>query len=295
MLVNPVTIVSCYYQLEKSKHSVQEYRSWIENFLRHVDQPIVMFGEESTLESMKQIREEANLGSKFYGIALPFSECNYSSEEWIMKWNKQLELSNFKHLHGQELFRVWANKSFFVQKAMELNPFQSDSFAWCDAGCWRDPMSASLFGAGWPVAEKIVPHRMHLIVMHDIMDYIEKAKQSVSLDDFVKTYSFRNTPTIGGTILLGDRDAWTHWSRLSAIVLESFIKNDKFAGDDQAILLYTGLWQTFHDIGHRPVFLQAPKRNGFVRIGQFAFGDAWFAFQQHFSKANFILDEYKVV
>lgn len=294
MQSNPVTIVSCYYQLEKSKHSVQEYRNWIENFLRHVDQPILMFGEESTLEAMKQIREEANLGHKFYPIPLPFSECNYSTAEWIMKWNQQLELSNFKHLQGQELFRVWANKSFFVKKAMEVNPFQSNNFVWCDAGCWRDPLTASLFGSGWPSCEKIIPHRMHIIVVHNIQDYANYAKESNTLDDFVKTYHFRNTPTVGGTILVGDREAWKIWSELSEKILELFIKYEKFAGDDQAILLYTGLWLTFHNEKHRPVFLKAPQRNGFIRVGQYAFGDVWFAFQQHFSKANFQLEEYTV-
>lgn len=294
MTSNPVTIVSCYYQLEKSKHSVQEYRSWIENFLRHVDQPIVMFGEESTLEAMKQIREEANLGSTFFPIALPFSECNYSSEEWIQTWNKQVELSNFKDLHGQELYRVWANKSFFVQKAIEKNPFQSEKFVWCDAGCWRDPVAASLFGPEWPVADKIIPKRIHILLIQEIQEYVDYAKNSSSLDEFVKTYHFRNTPTIGGTILLGDIEAWNEWSTLSAKVLQSFIRHDKFAGDDQAILMYTGLWQTFHDVEHRPLFFKAPRRNGFIRIGQYTIGDAWFAFQQHFSKVNFSLEEYQV-
>ena len=68
------TIVSCYYRLNKSKHSNEEYMSWITNFLTNVDSPIVMFSDGEEYKFMCKIREDANLSDKFFPIRKPFSE-----------------------------------------------------------------------------------------------------------------------------------------------------------------------------------------------------------------------------
>lgn len=290
---NPVTIVSCFYELANSKHSREEYIRWITWFLEYVDQPIVMFGDGFILTILNAIRKEANLEGKLFTVQLPLSECKYSSADWIEKWNLQKKLSNYPDLHNQELFRVWANKSYFVEKAIERNPFGSEKFVWCDAGCWRDPIVAQYFGKGWPVANKILPGKMHFLTMYEFQEYIQKANQSNTLETFVETYTLRAKPTIGGTILLGDKEAWTKIIPFYDEVLKLFIEKNKFAGDDQQVLLYTALWMTKMDSKNKPIFFKAPKKHGFCRIENYSCGDIWFAFQQHFSNAtNFHLEEY---
>ena len=37
----------------------------------------------------------------------------------------------------QDVHVVWNEKSYFVRRAIESNPYESDMFFWCDAGCFR--------------------------------------------------------------------------------------------------------------------------------------------------------------
>ena len=53
--MHPVTIVSAYYPLNHSKHSLREYTEWIAAFLPYVSAPIVLYSPPG--EALNQIRE----------------------------------------------------------------------------------------------------------------------------------------------------------------------------------------------------------------------------------------------
>lgn len=293
--MSKTTIVSCYYELPKSKHSLREYLRWISNFLQNVDTPIIMFGEGQSLEFMKQVRTQAGLQDKFFTIEKPFSSLKFSSPEWIRKWEEQVKKSNFPQLHNQELFRIWANKSFFVEEAIQKNPFGSEIFAWCDAGCWRDEFSAQIFGPSWPIPEKVIANRLHIVAMSPILPWLEKTHNqpsTISLKDFTLQVNTRFVAIVGGTILVGDKAAWQTWIPTFEETLNIYIDNDLFAGDDQAVITSTALWLHKLDSPNKPLFLTSPGKNGFLNIAGRSFGDAWFCFQQHFSRIDFTLETY---
>eukprot|EP00523_Entomoneis_sp_CCMP467_P010920 CAMPEP_0168739050 /NCGR_PEP_ID=MMETSP0724-20121128/11253_1 /TAXON_ID=265536 /ORGANISM="Amphiprora sp., Strain CCMP467" /LENGTH=206 /DNA_ID=CAMNT_0008786421 /DNA_START=313 /DNA_END=930 /DNA_ORIENTATION=- len=60
-----------------------------------------------------------------------------------MFWEQQLAIDpegpNGKKPHHQDasLFKVWNEKTHFLKKAADINPFGSDFFAWVDAGYFR--------------------------------------------------------------------------------------------------------------------------------------------------------------
>lgn len=275
------TVVSCYYHLRTSKHSADEYMSWITNFLVNIDTPIVMFSDGPEYEFMCEIRQQAGLSEKFFPVRKPLSELAFSTPEWIQMWTRQIEKSSYKHLHNQELFRIWANKSFFVREAIELNPFQSENFVWCDAGCWRDPRVAKHFGKGWPCPDALTPGCLLLLSMTDLTPFLLKVSQPEiqTLDDVVTKIRTDNVLTVGGTILAGDRDAWLKWTPIFQSVLEAFIKHDLFAGDDQSVITSTLLWLCKIDPNACPIILRAPLGNGFVEKDGVRLGDNWFALQ----------------
>lgn len=289
------TIVSCYYALNKSKHSLQEYMRWIQNFLTYVDTPIVMFGEGEMLQIMTQMRESAGHGNNWRVIEKKFEDLEFSTKEWIERWEDQVGKSNFKHLHTQELFRVWANKSFFVKEVMETNPFDSEIFVWCDAGCWRDPLSAMICGPSWPVAEKVVPNRLSIVSISDVRPFLEKTKafpSDQSFQNFVKELDTCFQAIIGGTILVGDKAAWKIWIPTFQATLLEFLEQGKFAGDDQAVISTAAFWLWKQNSPGKPMFLKSPGTHGFLQIADHQIGDAWFCFQQHFSRINFTLETY---
>jgi len=289
------TIVSCYYQLPQSKHSPSEYAQWIQNFLKHFDTPIVMFGEGEILQQLIQMRDQAGLGDRFFPIEKTLSELKFSTNEWQVIWTHQLEQSNYKHLHNQEMFRIWANKSFFIEEAILKNPFDSDMFIWCDAGCWRDPFIAQLCGPSWPLPEKVAPNRLQIVAMGPIqpwLDAVNALPQDATHNDVVTQVNTRFSAIVSGTILVGDKAAWQTWIPTFEKTLEYYVMNDIFAGDDQAVITSTALWLHKNNSPNKPLFFKAPSRNNFVQIGGWAFGDAWFCFQEHFSRIDFTLETY---
>ena len=281
--------------LPRPKHSLGEYMSWIQNFLKYVDTPIVMFSDGEIMEHLIKMREEAGLSNKFCLIQKPFESLKFSSPEWIASWEKQVSMSSYSHIHNHELFRTWANKAFFVEEAMEQNPFQSDLFVWCDAGCWRDELSARICGPSWPLPEKITPKRLHILAMSSVDPWIEKVAtlpQEITHKKLVETLNTSNTLTIGGTILLGDKAAWQAWIPMFEKTLNYFLEIDRFAGDDQSVIMSTALYLYKQNSENKPLFFKAPNKNGFVAVSNVPFGDAWFAFQQHFSQIGFSLETF---
>jgi hypothetical protein len=99
-----------------------------------------------------------------------------------------------------------------------------------------------------------------------------------------------NTLTLGGTILVGDKAAWQTWIPIFEKTLQLFIELDRFAGDDQAVIMSTALYLYKQNSENKPIFFKAPSKNGFIAMENLVFGDAWFAFQQHFSQIGFSLE-----
>lgn len=272
-----------------------EYIHWIHNFLSSIDSPVVMFSEGDMLQAMIQMRKEAKLEDRFFPIEKPFDQLKFSTSEWIQIWEKQVEKSNFRQLHNHQLYRIWANKSFFVEEAIQKNPFQSDFFVWCDAGCWRDQPTAQILGPSWPVPEKGVPNRLHILAMSPIQPWIEKTDvlpADSTLTDIVEKIPTRFVAIVSGTILAGDKAAWQSWIPIFEQTLQAYIEKDLFAGDDQAVITSTALWLHKIDSSNKPIFYKAPAHRGFLILGGWPIGDPWFAFQAHFSKIDFMLDTY---
>jgi hypothetical protein len=275
------TVVSCYYQLNNSKHAADEYMSWITNFIVFIDTPIVMFSDGPEYDFMCEIRKQAGLSDKFFPVRKPLSELAFSTPEWIQIWTKQVEKSSYSHLHNQELFRIWANKAHLVREAIQLNPFQSENFAWCDAGCWRDRRVAYHFGKGWPCTNALAPGCLLVLAMADLMPFVHQINNPAikTLDDIVTQIRTDNVLTISGTILAGDKAAWLKWTPAFESVLQTFIKHDLFAGDDQSVIASTIFWLCKTDPSACPIIFMAPPGNGFVEKDGVRLGDNWFALQ----------------
>lgn len=275
------TIVSCYYRLNQSKHSVDEYISWIVHFLVNIDTPIVMFSDGDDYTLMCEIRKLANLSDRFFPIRKSLAELEFSTPEWIQTWKDQVEKSDYKHLHNEQLYRIWANKTFFVQEAIQMNPFESEHFVWCDAGCWRDYRVATTYGKGWPSVEALNPGSLLLLSMADLGPFFEKLNDPAiqTLDDVVTKIPTQNVLTFSGSIFAGDRAAWMKWTPVFKATLETFIQHDLFAGDDQSVMASAMLWLCKSDPEAGPTILMAPPGNGFVEKDGVRMGDHWFALQ----------------
>ena len=290
-----VTIVSCFYPIKKSKHGIGEYYKWMFHFLTNATKPIIMFGEKESINIMQEMRKIVGKNDGILFIEKPFIQCEFSTPEWIEKWNRQVPLSDHKDLHCQELFRVWANKSFFVQEAIERNPFGSEYFMWCDSGCWRDFFAAQICCPEWPLVEKIVPNKMQFLTINSAKPMLEQlaSRSHWTQRELIREIRTSNKNCLSGSMFCGSVTAWKEWIPAYKRTLELFLEEDFFAGDDQHVMLSAALWLR-HTLpeDQKPAFFAAPPHAPFIKIGENTIGNVWFAFHEHFSRIPFKLEMY---
>jgi hypothetical protein len=115
-----ITCVSCYYNV-KNKHD-DKYLKWFENTLS-INCPYVFFTTRENIDMIKKFRKD-----------IPTFFIEYNIEDFYTYSFKEKMVTHPIHCPSVELNLIWNEKLFMMEKAKELNPFQSDWFQWIDAG-----------------------------------------------------------------------------------------------------------------------------------------------------------------
>lgn len=124
-------IVTAYYDIP-SKQTKDKYISYIKLFFKYIkNNKVIFFTDKETYLELKQFSRE-NIQFQI----LNFEELDIFNKFPIYFWKEQIKLDP-EDYHTWQLGALWANKSFFVKKAIELIPIY-DWYMWVDAGCIRD-------------------------------------------------------------------------------------------------------------------------------------------------------------
>jgi hypothetical protein len=226
------TLVTAYYPI-KSKFSNERYMNWASTFLR-IKSPIVLFTEESMASIFQQMRGERPI----HIITLPFHEL----ETWRLyesKWKEQHDMDPEKGHHTPELYTIWAEKAFFVEKAIQTNPFQTDFFFWCDIGAFRDPYISYIILDSFPTTQYLDPERILFQSVGDVTpnDWIQRAD---GIRGEVISHAWNDIRLVGG-LWGGGITACIRWKNAYQRMLESYFRVGRFAGKDQQVMLSTYL------------------------------------------------------
>lgn len=116
-----VTAVSGYWDI-KSKYKSSCYTDWMRNSLK-INCPYVFFGNKKTIEFVKKIRAE-----------LPTYYIEMEIEDFYTYKYKNMVLPHPIHSPSTELTLIWDEKVILIEKAKNINPFNSEFFIWIDAG-----------------------------------------------------------------------------------------------------------------------------------------------------------------
>ena len=114
-----ITCVSCFYDVV-NKHG--DYTKWFSNTLR-VNAPYVIFGTATTIKMLKPFRD--GLPTMFIEREMADFRCGKFESKMVL---------DARHCPSIELNKIWSEKIFFLQEAKHLNPFDTEWFAWADAG-----------------------------------------------------------------------------------------------------------------------------------------------------------------
>lgn len=115
------TIVSAYWDV-KGKHTTENFNSWFQNTLVF-NCPYIFFGNSQSIEIVKKFRKD-----------LPTVYCELNLDDFYTNKYKEFLAPHEIHNPSAEVNMIWLEKVFLLQRAKNLNPFQTDSFLWIDAG-----------------------------------------------------------------------------------------------------------------------------------------------------------------
>jgi hypothetical protein len=217
------TLVTAYYPI-KSKFSSNTYIEWGKTFLS-LDANIVLFTEEHLVDLFKTLR-----GSKpILIVSIPFSEL----ETWILysdKWKNHWNIDPEKHIHTPELYAIWAQKPYFVEKAIIMNPYKTEYFFWCDFGAFRNPCISSVILNSFPQSKYLPKNK---ILMQSINNMVQ-------CDEYTKNkhgFPICTSDLIAGGLWGGDIDGCLKWKISYIDMLDKYFHAGVFAGKDQTVML----------------------------------------------------------
>jgi hypothetical protein len=223
MKVDTTTIISAFYPLKSSRHSIGNYRAWIQNFCKIPSSMVIFTTEEYALEIYQWRRE---LLDKTHLIVKAFDTFAMTCPSMMKFWEKQVSLDPKKET--SELYAIWALKQEMVRIVVNQNRFQSKWFVWCDIGIQRYSKLHEFY-VSFPsdVSRLCVPGRMSFLE-------VDKIPQKI-LDDWDESkpadYPFPDI-AIGSGCIVGDADAWNEFGEVYKDMLKEFAMRGWFAGKE---------------------------------------------------------------
>ena len=220
------TIVTGYFKLNQSKASHEKYFQWMQNMLLN-NNPMIIFCDDKNYEIIHNMRKEHM--DKTVIVMTSFND--FYSFKYAKQFAEHTKLDLELNVgHNMFLYMIWSEKSNFLKRAIEMNPFNTDYFIWVDIGCFRKPNTKFL---NWPNPKRIseIPHDK--VTLLSVNPFTNAEYHNVRLDSLP---SFQFVNRIGGTIFGGGKDVLLKWHTKYYEMLEYFISINRFIGKDQSIM-----------------------------------------------------------
>jgi hypothetical protein len=130
-----VLLVSAYFPLSKSKHSNNEYKLWLTNFLGTVTTDIYFYTTPDMEPIVRQARRDLPITINTSFLS-PFDIPPLAgmNETYQLQKKKDRE----RNIHSPKLYAIWNSKPYFLDEALKTSNKKYDFAFWTDAGSFRD-------------------------------------------------------------------------------------------------------------------------------------------------------------
>ena len=223
------TVVSAFYVMN-SKFPPAQYMNWIQTFLYNIPCHLVFFTDEDLIPMLESMRHPFMEKTKF--IALPRDQWTAYTKYGKPFWERQKTIDHESQIHSPDLYAIWYEKKEFVQRAIELNPFNHTRFIWCDAGAFRYPeLLPQLQTFAQQGIEESIPDDKHVLLQ--VEAFTDEDEEDFMIDRIGK---FDHVNRVGGGIQGATAETWKKWARLYDEKLEERNAKGMFVGKDQSIM-----------------------------------------------------------
>lgn len=147
-------LVSAFFPLAKSKHSMVAYTDWLSRFLSQISTPIYFYCPPHLESTIRLIRGDVGpitIDTRFNNaFDVPPLEGKEDSYKEMHDWDRE------KDHHSPELYAVWAAKAYLLSNALKevetVHGQGNIKYAfWSDAGSFRETHTYS----NWPSLQRV--------------------------------------------------------------------------------------------------------------------------------------------
>lgn len=214
------TIVTCYYKLNKSKHSQKEYDTWIHNLLSNIHNNIIIFTSKEDQEYLINICNDCNT------LKCTIRIKELDDFEIVKKyphiWKEQEAMDANKNCgRGSGCYILWNSKFDLLKEVIIENPHQTDKFVWNDIGNVRNNNIVPYLSS-YPQYDKISDNKMDIVLLRPFADE--------------KQMYFQNEVHFSGSIFGGGKNVLIELHKLYYLYFEMYLRANKFIGCDQQII-----------------------------------------------------------
>lgn len=148
-----ILLVSAFFPLSKSKHSIVQYSAWLSRFLGQISTDVYFFTTPDLAPTIRQIRGSLPITiNTTYASAFDIPPLHGREEDYV----KMHEWDREKDHHSPELYAIWAAKPFLLAEALRTvavaTPDTVYKYAfWSDAGSFRQQHAFK----EWPGLERV--------------------------------------------------------------------------------------------------------------------------------------------
>ena len=218
-----ITLVTCYYKLDKSKHTQKEYNKWIHNFLLNIcSSNVVVYTSQENFDYIKSICDKNNFPKFNYKIYIKELQDFEIVKRYPNIWEKQWEMDPNKRCgRGIGCYILWNAKFDLLNEVMKENPYESDKFVWNDIGNVRNEKMLPYL-ASYPQYDKVSENHIDIVLLSPFSNE--------------KQMYFQNEVHFSGSIFGGGKDILVKLHKLYYLYLEMYLRANKFIGCDQQII-----------------------------------------------------------
>ena len=225
-----VTLVSALFKI-KSKYSIRQYLIWVENLLL-LNCSLIFFVDKEISNYVKTKRPKI-YENKTVWIETSLNEL-YSYKHFKEDFIKSYKIDYENNYHTVPLYIVWAEKCYFLKKAIKYNFFNSECFYWIDAGYFRNKEIKLL--NNWPSSKKCYEDPRVLINgIRKVSNNEIKGLKNFNLSIYSK---FIKKLNVGGGLFGGKAKYLIKFIYLYYKTIKDFIKHNMFIGKDQNLFAY---------------------------------------------------------
>jgi len=216
------TIITAYYKI-KSKHSYEEYLSWMINFLSMRD-CMVIFVQPDLKGTIRTLRPPA-----YPTLIIPRPLKSFlvhtvlTSEGW-----EEQEKMDPQHYpgHNRQLFWVWNEKTNMMKIVSDINPFSSSYFVWLDIGAVRHTEY------NHQQMVRNIPQEKGVL----LLSVEQFTKEEQMLVDGKSLADFSLVNRIGGGTIGCDKESLDRWHTVFYGTMRNYLERKRFIGKDQSMM-----------------------------------------------------------